>query len=269
MTKADLSKVTGTMLVTLQYRASDALSRPSLLHDRAAVDALDKIGKPFGRLHTLAMSGDRYLVVLRAWQLDDWAAAFLRRHPDATVLQLGCGLDSRAFRLDLPPGVHWYDVDLPEVIELRRGLYGDLDNYTMIASSVTDAGWLDEVPTGRPTLIIAEGLLMYLQPDDVRTLLTRLTERFESGELIFDGVSDWIVRIPRWLLGPYQGFRMYWSVGDGSDVEQLVPVLTHQETAGALDRAAEIPVRRYRRLYRAIGRLGWYRDAIRLFRFRF
>jgi O-methyltransferase involved in polyketide biosynthesis len=90
MTAIDLSKVTGTMLVTLQYRADDARASTSLLHDHDAVDAVQQLGRPFGRLQTLAMSGDRYLVVLRARQLDEWAAAFLRRHPGATVVQLGC-----------------------------------------------------------------------------------------------------------------------------------------------------------------------------------
>ncbi|MBO0811860.1 MAG: class I SAM-dependent methyltransferase [Microlunatus sp.] len=272
MSTIDLDKVTGTMLVTLQYRATDARSRPSLLGDQAASEALDRLreqGRSLGRLQNLAMSGDRYVVVLRARQLDDWAAAFLAQHPDATVLQLGCGLDSRAFRLSLPAGVHWYDVDLPEVIDLRRDLYGEHEHYHMIATSVTDPGWLDQVPATGSTLVIAEGLLMYLHPSDVKMLLTRLTDHFTGGELIFDGVADWIVRLPAWTLGPYQGFRMFWSVDDGTDVERLVPSVRHRETVQPLSRANEIPVQRYRRLYGLIGRLGWYRNAIRLFRYSF
>ena len=58
-------------------------------------------------------ASNQYLVALRAKQLDDWCADYLRQHPDAVVLHLGCGLDSRAFRLDLPPSVRWFDLDQP------------------------------------------------------------------------------------------------------------------------------------------------------------
>ena len=86
---------------------------------------------------------------------------FSDRHPDAVVLHLGCGLDSRVFRLDPPATVQWFDVDQPDVIELRRKLYSDRDGYQMIASSVTDPAWLESIPADRPVLVVAEGLLMY------------------------------------------------------------------------------------------------------------
>ncbi|WP_208719834.1 class I SAM-dependent methyltransferase [Amycolatopsis circi] len=76
-------------------------------------------------------------------------------------------MDSRAFRLDPPSGVRWFDVDLPDVIALRRKLYSADDGYRTIAASVTDSGWLDEIPADRPTLILAEGLLRYLREAEV------------------------------------------------------------------------------------------------------
>ena len=102
-------------------------------------------------------------MVLRASRLDAWVHGFLAKHPDATVLSLGCGLDSCAFRLDVPDTVQWYDVDYQDVVELRRCLYPQRVNYHLIGSSVTEPGWLDEVPvTGGPVLVVAEGPLMYL-----------------------------------------------------------------------------------------------------------
>ena len=59
----------------------------------------------------------------------------------------------------------------------------------MIGSSVTDEVWLHEIPTDRPMLMVAEGLVMYLTEPEVRTLLQSLTDRFGSGELVFDTVS--------------------------------------------------------------------------------
>ena len=77
----------------------------------------------------------------------------------STVLHLGCGLDSRVFRIDPPATVRWYDVDLPDVIDLRRRLYPERHDYELIATSVTDLRWLDGIPADRPVLVVAEGLV--------------------------------------------------------------------------------------------------------------
>lgn len=126
--------------------------------DTAAAEAVDRIRYDFKRIHRMSLpASNQYLVALRAVQFDDWCAEFLARHPDAVVLHLGCGLDGRAFQVSVPPSVSWFDVDQPSVIRLRRRLYDDTENYRMIGSSVTELQWLDEVPAGRPTLMVAEG----------------------------------------------------------------------------------------------------------------
>jgi O-methyltransferase involved in polyketide biosynthesis len=269
--KVRFTDVKWTMLVTLYQRAMDSRTDGSVLRDHAAAEAIDRVDYDFGRWAIRATSGDRYTVVLRARQLDEWATDFLGRHPNATVLQLGCGLDSRAFRLDLPSGVRWIDVDLPEVIELRSRLYGERDGYRMLASSVTEQDWLDEVPDDGPTLIIAEGLLMYLAPADVDRLLAGLTERFADagGELLFDGVAPWVVGVSRMLSGPFAGFRMSWSISDARELERTNPRLTHVMTVSPPTRYAEIPVRSLRVQNRMICAIPQFRDAMRVFRFRF
>jgi O-methyltransferase involved in polyketide biosynthesis len=179
-----------TNLVTLYLRAYESRLRHPVLGDHTAAEAVDRIDYDFKRIHRTSLpASNQYLVALRAKQLDDWCVDFLARHPDAVVLHLGCGLDGRAFRLAPVPSVLWFDVDRPAVIELRRRLYDDTDGYRMIGSSVADPQWLDHIPTGRPTLVVAEGLLMYLQESEVRQLLERLTDRFDSGELQFDTLS--------------------------------------------------------------------------------
>ena len=152
-----------TNLVTLYLRAYESRSPRPILGDRAAAEAVDRINYDFTRIHRAAQPwGNQFMVALRAKKLDVWSADFVRRRPDAVVLHLGCGLDTRAFRINPPPTVRWFDLDQPGVIELRRKLYDETDAYRMIGSSVTDPGWLDAIPTDRPTLVVAEGLLMYL-----------------------------------------------------------------------------------------------------------
>ena len=105
---------------------------------------------------------------------------------------LGCGMDTRAFRLHPPATVEWFDVDQPGVIELRRKLYDERYGYHMIGSSVTDAGWLDRIPTCRPTLVVAEGLVMYLTERQVRELFQRLTDGFPAVRCCSTRCRRWV-----------------------------------------------------------------------------
>src|SRR5262245_60583866 len=167
-TKVDFSSVgwrsvEWTNLVTLYLRAYESRSPQPILGDHAAAEAVARIDYDFKRIHRAAGPwANQYLVALRAKKLDDWSSAFLRRHPDAVVLHLGCGLDTRGVRIEPPSTVQWFDLDQPGVIDLRRRLYNETENYHMIGASVTDAGWLEGIPAGRPTLVAAEGLLMYI-----------------------------------------------------------------------------------------------------------
>ncbi|WP_197513675.1 class I SAM-dependent methyltransferase [Mycobacterium sp. E2462] len=253
-----------TNLVTLYLRAYESRSRKPILGDTAAAAAVDRIDYDFARIRrtTLPVS-NQYLVALRARQLDDWSAAFLGRHHDAVVLHLGCGLDSRAFRLDVPASVLWFDVDQPGVVALRRRLYDDTDSYRMIGSSVTDRAWLDAVPTGRPTLVVAEGLLMYLAEDQVRRLLCRLADRFGGGEMLFDTLSPWAPRLSRLFT---RGI-VKWGLADARAIEAWDPRLRLVQRSPALAGWQRIPSAPVRLIYRSMWATARHYDVLNRFRF--
>jgi O-methyltransferase involved in polyketide biosynthesis len=260
-----------TNLCTLYLRAyENRLERP-ILGDRAAAEAVDRIDYDFARMHRAAQPwANQFLVALRAKQLDIWADDFLRRNPDAVVLHLGCGLDSRAFRLDVPSGVSWFDVDVPGVIALRRQLYTDRTGYTMIGASVTEPGWLDQIPTGRPASIVAEGLLMYLDENELRELLQRLTDRFGTGELLADLLSPWGPRFsnsPLLAKASTSGITK-WGTKDGDELAEWIPRLHLVDRTMFLD-AAKIPLKPQRMLYRILATVPFMRNYDRLYRFRF
>lgn len=125
----------------MYYRALDQRSKAPIVGDTWAADVLDRI-RADNRKGLLTASG-RFPPLLRARRLDDWAREFLARHPDASVLHLGCWAGLRAFRLNVPERVRWYDLDFPDVIELRRRLDPEHAGYRLLASSATDPGWLD------------------------------------------------------------------------------------------------------------------------------
>jgi O-methyltransferase involved in polyketide biosynthesis len=234
--KVTLTEEKETLLVTLYAKAEDSRVPDSMLHDRFAAEAVGKIDYDFSKVRMGRAS--EMVIALRAKVMDDWTRKFMAAHPDAVVLHLGCGLDSRVFRLDPPPGVLWFDVDYPEVIDLRRRLYPDRAGYTLIASSVTAEDWLSQVPADRPAMIIAEGLLLYVPEEEVARLLERLVNYLPNGEVVFDNYSSlglWMIRNTPSIKAT--GASVHWGIDDPHELERQVPMLKFVEEYNFSDSA--------------------------------
>jgi O-methyltransferase involved in polyketide biosynthesis len=241
-----------TMLATLYGRALDARSTAPILGDRMASDTVDRIDFDFRR--TGLRRGDESAVALRAKTFDDETREFLAAHPQATVLHLGCGLDTRVYRVDPGPGVRWFDVDYPDVIDLRGRLYPDRENYQTVGASVTDPTWLARVPADRPVLVVAEGLVMYLHEDEGTALLRRIVGHFRSGRITFDGLSRLGIRM-QVLNGAIRaaGATVHWGIDSAEYLEAIDPRLRCTAALSALDlRGYEELKPRYRMIVRAL-----------------
>lgn len=210
-----------TLLITLRAKAEESAMPASLLRDSFAADALRHIDQDSRHLtvgHDMTVG-----IAVRAYMLDRWTEAFLQRCPEATVLHLGCGLDSRIFRIDPGPEVHWFEVDFPDVIALRRQIYPDRAGCAMIACSIVESGWIAELPADRPAMIVAEGVLPYLEEDEVPQLLRRIAGHFPSGEIAFDAYSSFAIGLLRFnpaLLAT--GARLHWALDDPAEMERQV-----------------------------------------------
>ncbi len=218
----DLSGAPQTMLATLYAKALDADLEKPILGDPWAKKVVDRIDYDWST--TSITKANSPSVTTRSAHFDNWVGQFLAVHPEATVLHLGCGLDARAFRLAPGPGVQWYDVDYPDVADLRVQLFGRRDNYHVVAASVSDQGWLTQVAADRPTLMIAEGLTMYLTESDGIALLRRIVEAFPSGELQYDAfnklgiASQWMNSVVR-----RAGATLHWAINGPDDIVDAVP----------------------------------------------
>lgn len=220
-----LTDTRATALLTLVARARQSRSADPVLRDPWAEAALARIDYPLERLRGGEWR-DR-LLAARARQLDDWTREFLAEHPRATVLHLGCGLDSRVFRIDPPATTRWLDVDYPETIELRRRLYPERAGYTTVGKPLTDLAWLDSLLAEGPVLAVAEGVFMYLAEDELATLLRRVVGHFSSGRLAFDSHSRRIVRLQE-ITGTSvhgTGARFRWGMRSRADIPRLEPRL--------------------------------------------
>jgi methyltransferase (TIGR00027 family) len=218
----DLSGAPQTMLATFYAKALDADLPNPILGDRWAREIVDRIDYDWSK--TSITKANSPSVTTRSAHFDKWARQFLAVHPEAVVIHLGCGLDARAFRLDPGPGVQWYDVDYPDVADLRRQLFPQRANYHVVSASVTDPSWLAEVRSDRPTLMIAEGLTMYLTESDGVALLRRVVDAFPSGELQFDAFNRLGIR-SQWLNAVVRrsGATLYWGIDGPDDIVDAVP----------------------------------------------
>jgi O-methyltransferase involved in polyketide biosynthesis len=217
--KITLTGAPETLLATLYGRALDSRAPRSILHDDTAARAVERIDYDFRRAGITATTAAG--VALRARTLDGWTREFLAAHPDATVLHLACGLDTRAQRLAPGPSVRWVDLDHVEVVALReRLLTPPSGDYRLIGASVTDEGWLESVPTDRPTVAVFEGLSMYLRKEDGRRLIERITGRFPSGQLLFDCYGSIAVRLQKLVPAVRNaGATLHWAVDDPHELE--------------------------------------------------
>jgi O-methyltransferase involved in polyketide biosynthesis len=259
-----------TNLATLYGRALDARSEHPVLADPTAEDAVRRIDYDFGKFKV--SKGDAFGIACRGKVFDDAVEDFIATHGECTVVHLGAGMDSRVFRLDPPATVRWFDVDFPDVIELRGQIYPERANTTMLGASVTDPSWLDGVPADRPTMVVAEGLTMYLDPTDGRELFRRVVERFPSGEVFFDAYSKLGIKSQKTnAIVRRAKATLRWGIDDPRELAAVGLTPVSCQTAEAFvpeEYWPRLPAIQ-RQLYRAFLRIPVLRNMGKLMRFRF
>jgi len=233
--KIQFTKEKETMLMTLSGRAIQSQWENPILRDPWAEEAMRHIDYDMSKQLTGVASWSMWkdigpaIIATRAATFDLLTTRFLADHPDATVLHVGCGMDSRVFRINPPAGAQWFDVDYPDVITLRHQLFPEREaasagQYHLIGAPLNDLRWLDEVPRDRPALLIAEGALMYVSEVDVKALLNRVVAHFPGGQMIFDVVHPVILKQVGSNVGG-TGATYKWGLDDPQEIKQLEPKL--------------------------------------------
>ncbi|MGW4059443.1 class I SAM-dependent methyltransferase [Amycolatopsis sp. NPDC004747] len=185
---ASLDGVAATCLWTLRNRAEESRNPGSTFADPLAERLQRRISYDYAKF-----GKPDQIHPLRAAALDFAIRGYLDRHPAATVVALGEGLQTTYWRLGRP-AVDWLSVDLPPVADLRRRLLPEEPRMTVFAGSALDRGWLDIPDPARGVFISAEGLFMYLDRDEVFALIAGCAARFPGGQLFFDSIPPWLSR---------------------------------------------------------------------------
>lgn len=239
-TNQGLSDVAETLLMTLYIRAMESQRPDALIKDEKAVALVTSMSYDFDRIRQLKMDEDDQVgVILRNREFDRYVQDFLARNPEATVVYIGCGLDSRFERVDNGK-VEWYDLDLPEVIEQRRRFIGDeKERYHLLSGSAFECAWLDAVNGAgqRPFLFLAEGVLMYFEEAQVKSLVLMLRDHFPGAELVFDAFSPYLIRMNnlRMAISKF-GVRYRWGLWRGQELEKWGEGIRLLDEWGTFDR---------------------------------
>jgi O-methyltransferase involved in polyketide biosynthesis len=179
---AALTGVSETALMTLNGRATQAGLPDAIIEDPMAIRLRDALTTTYGvNYDKFGLRGQE--MALRSLAVDQCATAYLRAHPNAVVVALAEGFQTSFWRLDKAlPGAQfrWVSVDLPPVIALRERLLPTSPRITSLGQSALDYSWMDRIDSGDGVFITAEGLLMYLQPEQAMELIT-LTSLFANS----------------------------------------------------------------------------------------
>ena len=222
-TSPELSGVAETLLIPLYDRAMESQRPDAMIKDEKAVALVTQGSLNFSRVRQIHMN--ELLNVMRIMftrEMDRYARDFISRHPEAVVVHIGCGLDSRFERVDNGQ-VEWYDLDLPEVIELRRRFIGDEgEHYHLLACSVLEDDWLEAVKahSQRPFLFLAETVFVYFTEAQVKSLVLTLRDHFPGAELVFDGWRPFEIWLSnRYLSNSQFAGLMRWGFWRGQEIE--------------------------------------------------
>ena len=186
---AKLQGVPETLMITLYGRYTEQSYPNCIIKDEKAVEIAEKVDYDFSKY---AQGWSSQLgTVIRAKTIDDLLRKFLATHPQTTVVNLGGGLCTRFFRIDNGE-VNWYEVDFPEVIELKEKLVQQSNRYHLIAGSILKPNWIEQInpDVNQPLFLIMEGVLMYLTEEDNKAFFaqiqTMLAPKFSPITVVFD-----------------------------------------------------------------------------------
>lgn len=219
--RISLKKLTGvpqTLLIPLRGRYLETNRDSGIINDPIAIEIFNSVDHDFHKAE-LPWVG-QIMVSIRTEIFDDATRVFLKENPDSVVVNLGCGLDTRVHRVDNGQMI-WYDLDLPESIEIRKEFFKETDRFKIIAKSVLDFSWIDDIAKGKKTLFIAEGLLNYFEEDDVKKILLTIKDNFPDSELLFEAHSMLITR--SWHRHPQirHAYSMFkWGLESGKILEK-------------------------------------------------
>jgi O-methyltransferase involved in polyketide biosynthesis len=207
--------VQNTMLLPLWGRAFASKLNPQILNDKEAVRIIDSLDYDFAKIEKSFGEFGGICYIVRARILDDIIKDFIKIHPNASIVNIGAGLDTTFSRID-NGSIHWYNLDLPEVIDFRKKFIQDSERNNCIPISVFDVSWFSKIKFNPVDgiLLFAAGVFYYFKENELKDLFCTMADYFPNGKLVFDAESKSAVKNSNRMVRKTgnRGAEMYFSV---------------------------------------------------------
>lgn len=190
----ELGSVQKTLLLPLWGRAVETRKKNPLLLDRTAAEIIDKINYDFSTIAKNMSFITQLAWIARSLHIDRTIRQLLQKYPKATIVNIGCGLDTTFQRIN-NGSLMWYDLDLPDVITLRRNLIQETERNKCIACSFLDDSWFNKVKLEETVLFLAAGVFYYFEEGQMRDFFIKLADVFPESEVVFDAASPLGVKV--------------------------------------------------------------------------
>lgn len=212
--------VSETLVIPLYFRAIESRRPDGMIKDPRAEALVDQLDVDFSRMKL--MGHDQATTIMRLREFDRFAREFLARNPDGVVVHVGCGLDTRFERVDNGQ-VTWFDMDLPDVIDLRQQLVGEAgERHHLLGASVMETAWMDAVKACGPRalLVMAEGVFPYFEETQVKAIFLSIREHFPQAEMVCDAMTPFMIFLDNLhFIGSPIKARLHWGMKHPSMVE--------------------------------------------------
>ena len=246
--KVSVTGVPETMIQTLYARAKESEKDNPMIKDDIAVEIVGKLDYDFSKAENDKTMGSG--VIARTIVLDDMVEQYLNEHPDTIVVNIGCGLDTRCYRMKGKYSL-WYNLDLPETIDIRSRFLEEKGPIYQIAKSAMDASYTDEIVCdGENVLVVIEGLSMYLSEEDVLQMFSIIEKNFPEVTVMVETMSPFVVRHIKEKSIEGSNAKFTWGVKNGKLLQQLVPAFSYKQEVSLIE-----GMKKMMPIYRVVGKI--------------
>lgn len=224
----NLGDIQKTLLLPLWGRAVETKKKKPLLVDKTATQLMENIDHDFLKFGKDLQNISQLSWTSRSWHIDTIITHFLQKHPDAAIINIGCGLDTTFDRVD-NGSLLWYDLDLPDVIDLRKKLLPGRERQILIADSFLNRNWISQIKQQGRVLLIAAGVLYYFEEQQIKEFLITMADAFPGGEIVLDAASPIGIKMANKMVIKASGMDeksfLKWGIKSAKTIEAWDPRL--------------------------------------------
>lgn len=186
--KVELGDIQKTLFMPVWARVVETKKRNPVLVDNTAIEIIDSVEFDFSNMSENVPEISQISWIARCKRFDLIVKDFINKYPGGTVVNIGCGLDTSYERIN-SQSVMWYDLDLPDVIELKKKFLKETENRKYIPKSFLETSWFEDILVNDKVLFISAGVFVYFEEKEIREFIIRVADRFEDSEMFFDVTS--------------------------------------------------------------------------------